>query len=210
MAATAMIYRVSLCTLWLSDPALQDRMRCFDFHSFIRFTRSNECNGNFTIALSEEQTWTLGGKSKDRPFEEVMSSHTIPWVLRRFKVPNSNKWYGPKISGRDRAMLRKRAILNGRYLRGAKLEEGGWDPRWDNQRKVVVAREPKLKKHLRDRDERVARIEAALATMDDDIERHHDERRLMKPRSGRERLLLEMGIVKPRGEVLPKSKKGKR
>ncbi|GBG28873.1 Hypothetical Protein FCC1311_050942 [Hondaea fermentalgiana] len=130
-------------------------------------------------------------------------SGELPRALRLVRsTVNPKKIKGPALSGRKQAELRKQAIREGKYFRGADLKKNEWDPRWDREPKAVVTREPKGKKYLRGRDDKVKRIEEALKTMDADIAAHHAERIALKPRSFVESLFIKQGLFKER--TLPK------
>jgi hypothetical protein len=68
-------------------------------------------------------------------------------------VFSKTKYFGPLISRRIQANLRKRAIINGTY--GKFIPgEGGWDSNWDRPRNMFVIKPLKLHKSERTRPER--------------------------------------------------------
>mmetsp|Transcript_478 Transcript_478/g.930 ORF Transcript_478/g.930 Transcript_478/m.930 type:complete len:134 (+) Transcript_478:53-454(+) len=126
-------------------------------------------------------------------------SGELPHALRLVRSQvNPRKLKAPLLNGRKAAVVRKRAIEEGKYFRGADLANNEWDPRWDKNPKATVTREPKGKKYLRNREERVMKIEQALKTMDADIAAYHAERIENKPRSYLEKVFIKHGLFKAR------------
>mmetsp|Transcript_11209 Transcript_11209/g.31797 ORF Transcript_11209/g.31797 Transcript_11209/m.31797 type:complete len:139 (+) Transcript_11209:129-545(+) len=118
----------------------------------------------------------------------------LPAQLRPRLV--NNKWMAPAIRPRMANRLRKEAIVAGTFAHGADLEQGGWDPAWDSANKAVVMREPKGRKYMRNRPARVAKIEAAMATMDERIAEMYEERIAKQPVSFYEKQFIAAGYLK--------------
>lgn len=60
-----------------------------------------------------------------------------------------------------------------RYFVGADLEKSEFDPNWSKRNRSVVMRAPKGHKRERDREKRVAKIEDAMSTMDQQIDDYY-------------------------------------
>jgi len=66
-----------------------------------------------------------------------------------------NKYYGPLVSRRNQADLRKRSIVEGTY--GQFIPNvGGWDPKWDVPKKMFVIKPNKGHGYERNRQDRYA------------------------------------------------------
>ena len=64
-----------------------------------------------------------------------------------------DKYYGPLVSRRKQAVMRKKCIINGTY--GEFIpNQGGWNPKWDKFKKMFCIRPNKGHKHERTRLER--------------------------------------------------------
>lgn len=115
----------------------------------------------------------------------------IPRALRLLALHGVNalkatvengRYFGPMISRRKAAMLRKRALIDGTFGSFSIEQGGGWDPAWDLPRKIYPLKP--YKGHLRERKrpERAAKITNALKGMPDRIKKLEEEIRDRKPK----------------------------
>ena len=115
----------------------------------------------FAVAASRR---TFSATAAFRP--QLKAAYSLPQDLLPTKV--GPKWRGARISGRQAAVMRKMAVLDGSHgtydeATGALLcfifrfshpldivcAGRGWKPEWDKQPKSMVARPPKGKRHSR-------------------------------------------------------------
>ena len=84
------------------------------------------------------------------------------------------------VSTRNKAMLRKRAIIDGTYGTFQPYV-GGWDPAWDSYKRVTMARPYKGHARERTRPERADRITRAMEAMPDRLAKYAQEAKDRKP-----------------------------
>ena len=101
------------------------------------------------------------------------------------------------MSAMEREKLRKKARIQGNVFRGAKLEEGGWDPAWDAKRfRMLPMRPPKGTKRERTVRQRVDKIEKAMEGMAERIQEYVDEVDKGQPLGSFETELLANSLLK--------------
>ncbi|KAF0717571.1 hypothetical protein DYB37_002079 [Aphanomyces astaci] len=100
------------------------------------------------------------------------------------------RWKNPMISLRQQATVKKVAIQNG-TVGSWTPGQGGWLEAWDTQKKHTVMRPPKGHANERREEDRVKKIQAAMATMPKKIEEHRAALIKAKPVKGLEKWLNE-------------------
>ncbi|OQS05878.1 hypothetical protein THRCLA_20509 [Thraustotheca clavata] len=100
------------------------------------------------------------------------------------------RWIKPQLSLRQQATIKKVAQANGTF--GSWTPgTGGWLPQWDLPKKHTVMRPPKGTANERREEERVKKIQTAMAGMDKKIEEHRAALIKAKPIKGLEKWLNE-------------------
>ncbi|KAF0698955.1 Aste57867_10446 [Aphanomyces stellatus] len=100
------------------------------------------------------------------------------------------RWQKPMLSMRQQATIKKTAVRNGTagtWTPG----QGGWLAAWDLPKKHTVMRPPKGHASERREEERVKKIQTAMAAMPKKIEEHRAALIKAKPLKGLEKWLNE-------------------
>ena len=137
----------------------------------------------------------------------MSSSTKLPFALKilsqygekALKSHISNgKYYGPLVSRRRQANLRKTAIINGTY---GKFEpfKGGWNPDWDRPRKMFVIKPAKGHIRERTRADRVMKIKKALEGMPDRLKKLRQDVKDRKPTKDLSYLIKKVGNMGAKG-----------
>lgn len=91
------------------------------------------------------------------------------------------KYFGPMVSRRVAAGIRKRAIVEGTY--GSFIPYiGGWDSQWDEPKHMHLIKPLKCHIEERNREDRAKKIDAAMKAMPDKIKKYEQERNDRKPK----------------------------
>lgn len=114
-----------------------------------------------------------------------------PTSVNLASLPGSERsWKPPALSKRKAAVLRKEAIRNGTYGKFDSETGVGWDPEWDVQLakstmgglgRYMAIRVPKKASHMRTREMRAQKIEAAMVGMDERMEEVQAAKHRNKP-----------------------------
>jgi len=100
------------------------------------------------------------------------------------------RWQRPMLSLRQQAMVKKTALQNG-TLGSWTVGEGGWLAEWDLPKKHSIMRPPKGHANERKEEQRVKKIQTAMANMPKKFEEHKKAMANAKPIKGLEKWLNE-------------------
>ena len=97
-------------------------------------------------------------------------------------VLERGKYIAPLVPRRLAANIRRRAIVQGTFGSFSSETGVGWDPEWDEPRKMFMLKAPRG--HLRDRKrpERAEKVTVAMKGMDDKIAKLEQDIRERKPK----------------------------
>mmetsp|Transcript_32544 Transcript_32544/g.31023 ORF Transcript_32544/g.31023 Transcript_32544/m.31023 type:complete len:168 (+) Transcript_32544:233-736(+) len=86
----------------------------------------------------------------------------------------NGRYIGPMVPRRKQNDLRKLSIKQGTFG-SFSFPNGGWDPAWDECKKMFVMKPHRDHKHNRDRQERSDKIDSAMRAMPDRILKYKQE-----------------------------------
>eukprot|EP01035_Chromulina_nebulosa_P018088 gene18088-23736_t len=86
----------------------------------------------------------------------------------------NGRYFGPLVSKRKAADLRKRAIIEGTFGTFSTVF-GGWKPEWDEPKKIALIKPQKGHLRERTREARAAKITKAMKGMPDRVAKYRQE-----------------------------------
>uniref|UniRef100_A0A7S3PQX0 Large ribosomal subunit protein mL59 domain-containing protein n=1 Tax=Aplanochytrium stocchinoi TaxID=215587 RepID=A0A7S3PQX0_9STRA len=117
----------------------------------------------------------------------------LPKAMKPQKV--NGRWQSPQLSRRKIAILKKKAYASDKVRINADWKRGEWDPRWEQFGIPTVMRPPKGKKHERQRAEKMAKIQEALAEADDKINENKKRNKKTEREPYIMRVLRDQGVI---------------
>ena len=94
---------------------------------------------------------------------------------------DKGKYIAPLVPPRLAANLRKRAIADGSFG-SFSPEHGGWDPEWDEPKKMFIMKRLKGHKRERDREQRAGKVTIAMQGMAERFEKMRSDNLGRKPK----------------------------